>query len=106
MTPRIDKIVEELTDNFPLALAFINPAKRHGLDLKFNDLHQRSVACISEHVLMLSNEDENAAETLLRTVEIMPFVTVIAENFVSHLVTRNMGCRYLWVESDKAATQA
>jgi len=105
MTPRIDELVKELTAGFPLALAFTNPAKRHGLDLKFNDLHQRSVACISEHVLMMVGENENAAETLLRTVEIMPFVTVIAENFISHLVTRNMGCRYLWVESAQAATK-
>ena len=103
MTQRINDVVEELTGDFPLALAFMNPAKRHGLELKFENLHERVVACISEHVLMLVDGNENSAEELLRTVEILPLVSVIAENFVSHLVTREMGCKPLWVEVARAA---
>jgi len=103
MTIRINQVVSELTTHFPIALAFTNPAKRHGLELKFDNLHERAVACISEHVLMMVDGDENRAEELLRSVEIMPLVTVIAENFVSHLVTREMGCKSIWVEESKVA---
>jgi len=103
MTQRINDIVMELTSDFALSLAFMNPAKRHGLELKFDNLHERAVACISEHVLMMVDEDEDSAEELLRTVEILPFVSVIAENFVSHLVTREMGCKSIWVEESKVA---
>ena len=103
MTQRINQVVSELTTHFPIALAFTNPAKRHGLELKFDNLHERAVACISEHVLMMVDGDENRAEELLRSVEIMPLVTVIAENFVSHLVTREMGCKSIWVEESKVA---
>ena len=104
MTLRINQVVSELTTHFPIALAFTNPAKRHGLELKFENLHERAVACISEHVLMLVDGNEDSAEELLRTVEILPFVSVIAENFVSHLVTREtMGCRSYWVEGKIAA---
>jgi len=103
VTQRINQVVSELTTHFPIALAFTNPAKRHGLELKFDNLHERAVACISEHVLMMVDGDENRAEELLRSVEIMPLVTVIAENFVSHLVTREMGCKSIWVEESKVA---
>ena len=103
MTQRINQVVSELTTHFPIALAFTNPAKRHGLELKFDNLHERAVACIGEHVLMMVDGDENRAEELLRSVEIMPLVTVIAENFVSHLVTREMGCKSIWVEESKVA---
>jgi len=103
MTQRINDIVMELTSDFALSLAFMNPAKRHGLELKFDNLHERAVACISEHVLMLVDGNEARAEELLRTVEILALVTVIAENFVSHLVTREMGCKSLWVEESKVA---
>jgi len=103
MTGRINGVVEELTSDFPLSLAFLGPAKRHGLDLRYENLHARAVACISEHVLMMVDGDENRAEELLRSVEIMPLVTVIAENFVSHLVTREMGCKSIWVEESKVA---
>jgi len=102
MNERINLIVEELTGDFPLSLAFMNPAQRHGLELRFDNLHARSIACISEHVLMMVDEDEDSAEELLRAVEISPFVSVIAENFVSHLVTREMGCKSIWVEEAKA----
>ncbi len=103
MTERINQIVEELTSDFPLSLAFMNPAKRHELELRHESLHARAVTCISEHVLMLVDGDEDRAEILLRSVEVMSFVSVIAENFVSHLVTRDMGCRPLWVEQEAEA---
>jgi len=103
MTERINDVVEELTGDFPLALAFTNPAKRHGLELRHESLHARAVACVSEHVLMMVDGDEARAEELLRTVEILALVTVIAENFVSHLVTREMGCKPEWIEQERAA---
>lgn len=104
MTQRINQVVEELTGDFPLALAFTNPAKRHGLELRHESLHARAVACISEHVLMFADGDEDRAEELLRSVEILAFVAVIAESFISHLATReSMGCRFLWLKDANTA---
>jgi ABC-type proline/glycine betaine transport system ATPase subunit len=100
MTQRINGLVEEHTAHFPLSLAFLDPARRHGIQLKFDQLHSRSVACISDHVLLLVDGDEDEAEKLLNAVDIMPLVTVIAENFVSHLVTREMRIKPIWVEED------
>ncbi len=100
MTQRINDIVKELTSDFPLSLAFTNPAKRHGLELKYENLHARAVSAISGHVLMLVDGEEEEAESLLRSVEIMSFVAVIAESFISHLATREtMGCRSIWLEA-------
>jgi len=48
----------------------------------------------------LVDGDEDEAEKLLNAVDIMPLVTVIAENFVSHLVTREMRIKPIWVEED------
>ncbi len=103
MTQRINDVVEELTSDFPLSLAFLGPAKRHGLDLRYENLHARAVACISEHALMLVDGNEDGAESLLRSVEMLAFAAVLAESFVSHLATRDMGCKSIWVEEAKAA---
>jgi len=102
MTVRINELVGELTGHFPLALAFTIPAKRHGLELIHIGLHQRAVACIAEHTLLLVEGDEGDAEKLLLLADTLPLVTVIAENFISHLATREMGCKALWVEQKKA----
>jgi ABC-type proline/glycine betaine transport system ATPase subunit len=100
MTQRINQVVSELTSHFPVSLAFLDPARRHGIQLKFDQLHSRSVACVSDHVLLLVNGDEDEAAALLNAVEIMAFVCVIAENFVSHLVTREMSVKRLWVDGE------
>ena len=103
MTQQLNQLVEELTAHFPLSLAFLNPAKRHGLELIHSGLHQRAVACIAEHTLLLVEGDEGDAEKLLLLADTLPLVTVIAENFISHLATRQMGCKVLWVEGVRAA---
>jgi hypothetical protein len=51
---------------------------------------------------MLVSGDEENAQVLLQLVDVLPFVTVVAENFVSHLATRDMECKALWVEERKA----
>ena len=102
MSTAVEQAVRELTDGYPISLAFIRAAERHGLSLRFDGLHDRVVTCIAEHVLLLVGDEEEAAINLLFATNSLAVVAMVSENFVSHLATSNLGCAPLWLESHAA----
>ena len=102
MSNEVEQAVRELTDGYPISLAFIRAAQRHGLDLRFEGLHDRVVNCISEHVLLLVGGEEEAAINLLYATNSLAVVAMVSENFISHLATSNLRCAPLWREAQAA----
>lgn len=102
MTNPLEAAVRELTGGYPISLAFIRAAERHGLALRFEGLHDRVVNCISEHILLLVDGEEEAAINLLVAMDTLAVVAMVSENFISHLATSNLGCAPLWLEPQAA----
>lgn len=102
MTSQVEAAVREVTNGYPISLAWIRAAERHGLELRFEGLHDRVVNCISEHVLLLVGGEEEAAVNLLVSTESLALVALISENFVSHLATSRLRCSPQWIESRAA----
>lgn len=102
MSQAVEQAVRELTDGYPISLAFIRAAERHGLELRFEELHDRVVNCISEHVLLLVDDDEQDALALLDATNPLAVVAMVSENFISHLATSNLGVAPLWLEPKAA----
>lgn len=102
MSQIVEDAVRHLTDGFPISLAFIRAAERHGLSLRFEGLHGRVINCIAEHVLLLVDGEEESAINLFYATDSLALVAMVSENFISHLATSNLGCAPLWIESEAA----
>jgi hypothetical protein len=102
MSESVEQAVRELTNGYPISLAFIRAAERHGLDLRFEGLHNRVVNCIAEHVLLLVGDEEEAAINLLFSTDSLALTAMVTENFISHLATSNLRCAPLWLEPKAA----
>lgn len=102
MSESVEQAIRELTDGFPISLAFLRAADRHGLDLRFDGLHDRVVHCLAEHVLLLVDDDEEDALALLDSMNPLAVVAMVSENFISHLATSSLGCAPLWLEPTAA----
>jgi len=87
-------------EHWPIALAFIKSARRHGLELRYDDLHNRVIHVITEHVLMLVDGEEESASNLLYSINPLVLVGLISETFISHLASNPTVAplRELWVE--------
>ena len=99
MSIEVEQAVRELTDGYPISLAFIRAAQRHGLELRFEGLHDRVINCLAEHVLLLVDGEEEAALNLLFSSNTLAFVAMVSENFIGHLATSSLGCAPLWLDS-------
>jgi len=79
--------VREVTDNFPIALAFTKVAQRYGMDLRHEGLYDRCVDCVVQYTLLLVNDTHEEAINLLVAMNSLAFTTVVAETFISNLAT-------------------
>lgn len=102
MSREVEQVIRELTDGYPISLAFIRAAQRHGLELRFEGLHDRVINCIAEHVLLLAGGEDEAAINLLYATDSLALTAMVSENFISHLATSNIRVAPLWVESHAA----
>lgn len=102
MSNPLEAATRELTGGYPISLAFIRAAEWHGLGLRFEGLHDRVVNCIAEHVLLLVDEEEEAAINLLFAMDSLAVVAMVSENLISHLTTSSLGGAPLWLEPQAA----
>jgi len=83
----VQTCVRELTDSFPIALAFTRVAQRYGLELRHEGLYDRCLDCLTDYTLLLVDDECESAINLLTSINSLAITSVVAETFISNLAT-------------------
>lgn len=96
--------VREVTNGFPVALAFTRVAQRYEMSLRHEGLYDRCVECMTDYTLLLTGEESESAINPLVAMNSLAFTTVVAETFISNLATNPIlePLRTVWLEPTKS----